>query len=127
MVTRRVGGSTSPARRAKSSPQVEDLLPPKGSAPGELRAAFEATCAGYELPQRDSALIKTGRTILDQIDAAVATGDRVEVTKALYLTPHLLNILRELLATPAARKAAGLNDEDQVGGKLAKLRSTKSA
>ena len=32
--------------------------------------------------------------------------------EALYLAPHLVAILRELLATPAARKAMGLASAD---------------
>lgn len=39
-----------------------------------------------------------------QIDYALRHGQGQEVTKALYLVPHLMNVLRELGATPAARK-----------------------
>lgn len=41
--------------------------------------------------------------IASQIDYAVTHGTGIEVTKALYLMPHLMNVLRELGATPDAR------------------------
>lgn len=85
--------------------------------------AFDATADVCGLKPADQALIEAGRKIADRIDEATATGEGQEVTKALYLVPHMVNILREMLATPAARKAAGLNDGDQGGGRLAHLRS----
>lgn len=63
----------------------------------------------------DAALIETGRAIADSIDKITADPEATatEKTKALYLAPHLVSILRELLATPAARKAVGLAAADQ--------------
>lgn len=63
----------------------------------------------------DEALIEAGRTIAKAIDDITADPEAsaTEKTKALYLTPHLVSILRELLATPAARKAVGLAAADQ--------------
>lgn len=55
-----------------------------------------------------------------QIDAAAKlTGP--ELTKALYLGPHLLNALRALGGTPAERK--GLEDGGNVKGSLGRLRA----
>lgn len=62
----------------------------------------------------DEALIEAGRSIAKAIDDISHSPDATatEKTKALYLTPHLVGILRELLATPAARKAVGLATAD---------------
>jgi hypothetical protein len=59
-------------------------------------------------------------TYARRIDAAIATGVGQDVTKALYLGPHLLNTLRELGLTPGARK--DLDIEGEVSGKLDDLR-----
>ena len=48
-----------------------------------------------------------------------------DVTKALYLGPHLLNTLRALGGAPAERKALG--EQELVGGKLAQLRSVNKS
>jgi hypothetical protein len=58
----------------------------------------------------------------DRVDEARATGEGQELTKALYLLPHMVNVLRELLATPASRQAAGLAGGEAKEGKLAALR-----
>ena len=51
----------------------------------------------------DLALIEGGRAVASQIDFSVRHGTAQEATKALYLLPHLMNVLRELGATPASR------------------------
>ena len=100
---------------------------------GELRDAFDQTVeASKVIQQVDAAAVEAGRTIADRIDEAVAYEEGPNLTKALYLTPHLMNILRELLATPASRNAAGINEPAGPGGKLASIREhaekrTKSA
>lgn len=73
----------------------------------------------------DDALIESGRTIADRIDDAKATAEGSELTKALYLLPHMLNVLREMLATPASRAAAGKTGNEGSGGgsTLGRLRS----
>lgn len=84
---------------------------------GDLRDAFDRTVDASELVKPvDAALIEAGRKIADRVDEATATGEGQEVTKALYLVPHVVNILREMLATPAARRAAGLDKEGESGG-----------
>ena len=93
---------------------------------GDLRDAFNASVDASGLTPADAALAEAGRTIAGQIDDAVLNGSGQEVTKALYLTPHLVNILKEMLATPAARKSAGLSDKEAGGGKLAQLRSVQA-
>ncbi|QOP64238.1 terminase small subunit [Microbacterium phage Quenya] len=70
----------------------------------------EAAASNAHLETVDDALIEAGRTIARAIDDITADPEAsaTEKTKALYLTPHLVAILRELLATPAARKQFGL-------------------
>jgi hypothetical protein len=77
----------------------------------------------------DSGLVATARAIADRVDDAVATADGQELTKALYLIPHVTNLLREMLATPSARLAAHVSTEAESGkkAKLTALRSTKAA
>lgn len=92
----------------------------------DLARAFETTVkASVQVQPVDAALVEAGRKIAAQLDEA----ERMEGqdrTKALYLTPHLVNILREMLATPAARQAAGLTGKESQGGKLAQLRAVQA-
>lgn len=103
------------------------------SKPNErlLQTAYDRAVASSEsVEDVDAALVASGRAIAERIDAAVSAGEGQEVTKALYLTPHMVNILRELLATPASRKAlevraAGVKgaEEEGASGRLAQLRA----
>lgn len=70
-----------------------------------MRAAFDASLAEVKTTPADQALIEAGRLICDQIDSAGASGDPVGLQKAMYLIPHLVNVLRDLGATPAVRDA----------------------
>jgi hypothetical protein len=69
----------------------------------------------------DAGLIASGQVLANQIDYAIENLSGQEVTKALYLTPHLVNILREMKATPAARDVAAKASEAKSGGKLASV------
>lgn len=73
------------------------------------------------LKPSDQAAVDLALAYAARIDEALAEGEGQEVTKALYLGPHLLNTLRALGGAPAERKALGA--EESVGGKLAQLRS----
>lgn len=81
---------------------------------GKLLTAFESAVAEGANKQVeagvDDAIIQTGRSIAESIDLILADPEAsaTDKTKALYLAPHLVAILRELLATPAARKQMGL-------------------
>jgi hypothetical protein len=77
------------------------------------------------LKSTDQAAVDLALTYADRIDAAIASESGPELTKALYLGPHLLNTLRALGGTPAERKLLGA--EEAVGGTLAQLRSVASA
>ena len=73
---------------------------------GDLTKAFDRTTKASGLTgAEDAAVVAAGRTIAQQIDFAVENLEGQEVTKALYLTPHLMNVLKEMLATPASRAA----------------------
>ncbi|QDH92381.1 terminase small subunit [Microbacterium phage Celaena] len=85
---------------------------------GKLLTAFEAAVATGTNKQVetgvDDAIIATGRSIAQAIDDILAdpSASATDKTKALYLAPHLVAILRELLATPAARKSMGIATAD---------------
>lgn len=68
-----------------------------------ITSNYEATVAALDTTEADTAVIASGRAIARQIDYSLQHGTGQEVTKALYLVPHLMNVLRELGATPAAR------------------------
>lgn len=111
-------------RLIRISERRERLLAVPHTNSHELREAYDASVAtSKHVLAVDQGLIESGRKIADRIDRAVSLGDGIESTKAMYLLPHMVNILRELLATPAARIAAGVNDKEPVGGKLAQLRA----
>lgn len=92
---------------------------------GDLRTAFDQSVEANRqlVGGLDDSLIEAGRKIADRVDEATATGEGQEVTKALYLVPHLMNVLREMYATPKARHEAGIGKEESGGSKLGKLRS----
>lgn len=93
-----------------------------------LRDAFDRSVESSEdlRPDVDAALVEAGRTIADRVDEATATGEGVEVTKALYLVPHLLNVLREMCASPASRNAAAAAAAPaEPTGRLAQLRAVQ--
>jgi len=83
-----------------------------------MRLALERTVEKSELIDEDvdAALIESGLKIADRIDESVSLGEGSDATRVLYLVPHFVNILRELLATPAVR--SGLTPVS--GGKGAK-------
>lgn len=72
---------------------------------GDLLDAYNASVKDNQSvdPKVDKALVESGRTIARQIDFAVDHLEGQDVTKALYLMPHLVNILKELRATPLVR------------------------
>lgn len=92
----------------------------------DLREAFDASVEANSLLVSgiDSALVEAGRKIADRVDEATESGDGQEVTKALYLLPHLMNVLREMYATPKARIEGSVGKE-AAGGKLADVRQIR--
>ena len=91
----------------------------------DLRDAFDSSVAANGLVEAvDAALVESGRKIADEIDYAVENLEGQERTKALYLMPHLMNILREMYATPKSRKEADLGQE-AARDKLAEIRELR--
>lgn len=89
-----------------------------------LSESLDATIGAMTwLKPSDGAAVALAALYARQIDTVVAEHEvgSQELTKALYLGPHLLNTLRALGGAPAERKALG--EEESVGGKLAQLRS----
>lgn len=84
----------------------------------DVRDAFNRTVAANQelLSDLDAALVESGRALADHLDSG-ADG-------AVYLVPHLMNVLREMYATPKARRDAGVGKED-AGGKLAEVRDIR--
>ena len=61
-----------------------------------MTEAFDDAVAALGTKAADGALVAAGRRIAERIDAAASAGDAQAETKALYLVPHLMNVLREL-------------------------------
>lgn len=93
---------------------------------GDLRSAFDRSVAANDqlIGDLDDALVEAGRKVADRVDAAMESGEGQEVTKALYLVPHLMNVLKVMYATPESRHDAGIGKED-AGGKLAEVRQLR--
>ncbi|RRD61641.1 hypothetical protein [Leucobacter sp. OH1287] len=95
-----------------------------------MGGAVEATLKCVSLRDVDEAAAETARRIAASIDAAADTGDRTVEMKALYLVPHLMNVLRELGATPEARgevAKAAVPAVVEGDDELAKFRRRKAA
>lgn len=80
-----------------------------------LSDAFEVSLAAVTVTDADAALVAAGRRVAARIDAAAQQTDLQAETKALYLLPHLMSILRELGATPAARDVVGTVVQQPAG------------
>lgn len=92
-----------------------------------LKAFDEGVKANSALDLKvDAALIATGRELANQIDYAVAELSGQDVTKALYLTPHLVNILKEMRATPEARAVVAGKAAEAKPGKKSTLASVSN-
>lgn len=88
--------------------RISEMRMKLAGVPGDqkhMQDAYDKTVAALGLGDVDAAAVAAGRRVAEQIDAATATGDGMAITKALYLLPHLMNVLRELGASPAGRVA----------------------
>lgn len=95
-----------------------------------LTEAYDKTIEQLDLQPEDAAAVASGRRVAERIDAAAAAGDANVETKALYLLPHLMNILDALGATPAARaelKAKAKSGDTDKRAKLTALRTARTA
>lgn len=116
-------------RVAKLTAQRNRLGNPHGENRGELLSSFETSIDRARrdkvVSELDSAIVESGRKLAKRIDEALSFGDPEEATKAMYLIPHLMNILKECMATPGARHRADVKagaDETPKGGVLRSLR-----
>lgn len=110
-------------RVAKLMERRAKLVTPRENT-HEMRKAYDRTVElSKDIKDVDVGAVQLGREYVDRIDEAIATCEGQELTKALYLGPHILGVFRELLATPAARAAADRGDDDNVSGKLKHLRA----
>lgn len=68
-----------------------------------LLRAFNKTAKAVQLADDEaaSALVESGRVIARSVDEAVLDGNGL---KASYLIPHMVNVLREMGATPAVKE-----------------------
>lgn len=110
----------APAKKAaaKSKTSVAPVEPETIT----LRQSVEGAVASMTwLKPSDQAVVDIALVYADRIDGALAKESGPNVTKALYLGPHLLNAIRALGGAPAERKALGA--EEPVNGKLAQLRA----
>lgn len=72
--------------------------------PGPLERQIDAAESEMTwLTGADKAAVELARVYARRIDEATISGEGQEVTKALYLGPHLLNTLRALGGTPDER------------------------
>lgn len=89
-----------------------------------LRAALDRSISGSTVIQdTDELVVEAARMLADHLDNAVNTLTGPDLTKALYLTPHLLNVTRELLLSPASRIAAKIADVPRPTTTVGKLRA----
>lgn len=115
--------------------------------PETLEAAtlrsIQATGSTEHEAALDEAIVETARRYARAIDLSesvktrcrecgeVAVPDHTAKTKALYLGPHLVNALRELGLTPAARNQSSGGEQvdpaDQAFNELKKRREARKA
>lgn len=110
-----------PSPASDFPPRPDGGTHPAHEAPPLTASVLAAVEQMSWLQPTDQAAVDLALTYAARIDAALTEGEGQEVTKALYLGPHLLNTLRALGGAPAERKALAV--EEAVGGKLAQLRA----
>lgn len=109
MWVRAVKGDEAAVDRVLSLAQARLRVAAMDETAGDtpMLLAYDATVAalGDSVTEKDAAVVAMGRRLAARIDAAAGSLDPTTDTKALYLTPHLMNVLTLLGATPAARAA----------------------
>lgn len=92
-------------------------------APSLVASVRQAVAGMAWLKPTDQAVVDLALKYAAQIDKALASGDPIAATKALYLGPHLLKALQTLGGAPAERQA--LDIEGAANGTLAQLRALR--
>lgn len=94
------------------------------SSCGSLLGAVEMSIAGLaeiEPLGVDAAVCESARQIAAHIDSIRESGSADNRQKSLYLIPHLMNILREMRATPSARMAVTVKAGETKGDNVSRL------
>lgn len=121
------GDSVAAEKCLRIGEAKQRLLGEPERASGVL-AAFDKAVSALRLRDEDGALVASGRAIAQQIDFGVTHLLGADVTKALYLVPQLVNVLKELGATPAARDevTSGVPQRGEVHDELEAFRRAHS-
>lgn len=115
-------GDEDAAEEIKSIQERRSLLVGVEALAGgasSLLAAVNVTVAASEVldPAKDAALIAIAQKLADVIDAATKPGGDSDLAlKYLYLLPHLKGIVREMRATPEARREASQQSKEVAHG-----------
>lgn len=136
------GVDKSPTWKVQIMAYNEFDLQPETLEAATLRSVKAAGSSAAEA-SLDEAVVETARRYARAIDlsesvdtkcrecGSVAVPDHTAKTKALYLGPHLVNALRELGLTPAARNQAKggeqVDPSDQAFNELKKRREARKA
>lgn len=98
-----------------------------GRIPGPLERQIDAAEKEMDwLTGADKAAVELARVYARRIDEATLSEEGQEVTKALYLGPHLLNTLRALGGTPDERtKMLATKGEEKEVNELDALRKRR--
>ena len=104
-------------------------MTPRKPRPGPLERAVRRSLAALddELGPADDGMSELAITLARRLDAANAAGDEDSIAKALWLSPHLANVLKALGVSPEGRRKAGLGDPKPRTGVLEQLRATRRA
>ena len=94
-----------------TSAQAGEVYEPVGRVGRALETSIEAM---DWLTDADDAAVETARYFARVVDAAAGTGDPQMMIKAVNFGPHLMNVLRDLGATPAARGELGKSAAEEV-------------
>lgn len=114
-------------RVMKLNERREQIARPRVNSHRMRRSLDTTVEASREINKRlDAAIIEGVAVLAEQLDDVLAYGTRGEITKTLHLLPHYKNLLESMLATPAARRAAGIQAQDAGKGRLAHLQSVTS-
>jgi hypothetical protein len=127
-----IGGEIRSVDRAIHLTELRLRLAGSPDPTTSMSDAYEETIQGLPDSGKDQALIEAGRRLVRQIDTAANSGDPVLESKAMFLIPHLVNVLRELRATPAIREelaaiAAAALPAPSVGNELDEFKKRRAA
>ena len=102
-------------------------MTPRKPRIGPLEAAVRRSLDALEdeLAPADAAMSELAVTLARRLDTANAAGDEESISKALWLSPHLANVLKSLGVSPEGRKKAGMGEPTPRTGALERLRQAR--